>query len=186
MASNPKPYTRLTRDTSGVGTYTSLWLAGDHLMLVTASGVSENYARYDLRDIQGFFIAPTQRRLAWAIWWGALLTISLIAFASNLTGGRVPVFSTLFVVLFLGAMVANHLLSAGCAVYVVTGVQTTRLPPLCRRRQARKILDRLEPVIRAAQADLIPPVPAPPAGPPIADAPAGAVPPPANPPPPAA
>jgi hypothetical protein len=181
MAPTSKPYTRLTRDTSGVGTYTSLWLAADHLMLVTGSGVSENYARFDLRDIQGFFVTPSQRRVAWAVWWGVLFAISLVAFVSNLSGNSTPVFSTFFLLISLGALVGNHLLSQGCAVYVVTGVQTTRLPALCRRRQARRILARLEPAIRAAQADLIPAVPAAAPAAPAEAAPAP-VPPPANPP----
>jgi hypothetical protein len=157
MSTAPKTYTRLTRDTSGVGTYTSLWLAADHLMVVTASGVNESYARFDLRDVQGFFLTPTKRRMAWGLGWGAIAVTSLVVVLMSWGSRSGPIVSPIFLIVSLGALIWNHLLGEGCAVHIVTEVQTARLPPLIRMGKARKALARLQPLIEAAQADLVAP-----------------------------
>jgi hypothetical protein len=158
MPAAPKTYTRLTRDTSGVGTYTSLWLAADHFLVVTASGVNESYARFDLRDVQGFFLTPTKRRLGWGLGWGGIAVTSLIVVLMSWGSRNGPLVSPIFLVVALTALIWNHLLGEGCAVYIVTGVQTAKLPPLIRMGKARKALARLQPLIEAAQADLtVPP-----------------------------
>jgi hypothetical protein len=48
---------------------------------------------------------------------------------------------------------------------VLTGVQTAELPSLVRFKKARRILAQLQPLVAAAQADLVVPVPPVPAAP---------------------
>jgi hypothetical protein len=166
MAAEPKLYTRLTRDASGVGTYSSLWLAKDHLMIVTMTGVSESYSRVELRDVKGFFLTSSHRRALWALPWTVMTVISLFVVLTNLAPGDRLYSSPFFLGIGLTALAWNHFLGAGCKAYVVTGVQTAQLSSLVRMRKARKVLARLEGVITAAQADLVSAPPAAPDRPP--------------------
>jgi hypothetical protein len=166
MAAEPKLYTRLTRDASGVGTYSSLWLAKDHLMIVTMTGVSESYSRVDLRDVKAFFLTPSHRRTLWALPWGVMAFIALLAVLSNLAPGDRLYTSPVFLGLGLVGLAWNHFLGAGCKAYVVTGVQTAQMSSLVRMPKARKVLARLEGLIATAQADLVNAPPAAPDRPP--------------------
>jgi hypothetical protein len=155
----PKPaplYTRLTKRSASVATYSSLWLAADHLLVVTSTGYTEEYRRLRLADIKGFFVTKSDWRLAWGIPWGIAVVFSAGGIANTLISGGTPLWSVLFFGLSLGVLAWNHLLGPGCSVFVVTGVQTVKLPSLYRRPKARKVLAKLEPLIAAAQADLAP------------------------------
>lgn len=167
MPSEPRIYTRLTRNTSGLGTMASLWLADDHLMIVRSTGYTEDYARLLLRDIKGFFVTPSERRL----WWGVTWAIVAASSGSVLASSEIPVVSPFFLALALVMFIWNHLLGPGCRVHVVTGVQTAELPALVRMRKARRVLDRLQPMIEAAQAGLGGSPVAPPGPPPAFQAP---------------
>lgn len=153
MAAKPKLYTRLTRSVAGLASYSSLWLGGDHLLLVSSTGYSETYARIMLSDIQALFIIPTGRRLWWGITWGVLAGICGIRVGVSLGYGMRPVGSAIFLAVALIALALNWLWGAGCRVLVLTGVQNTKLPSLTRRRKTRAVLARLQPLIAAAQAD---------------------------------
>jgi len=155
MAASAKPYLKLTRNTVGLGRYSSLWLAPDHLMLVTSNGYSEDYARVELRDIKGFFVTETERRGWWTTAWGILAVIWALVIFASVIDKEWPVISLLLLVLTLGAIAWNHALGAGCRTYVVTGVQTAVLPSLVRTRKVNRVLARLQPLIEAAQADLV-------------------------------
>lgn len=154
MSKKPRNYARLTRARGGVGTYSSLWLAEDHLLQVVSSGFHERYQRFFLRDIKGFLVSPSRMKRNWLIFWGAVfglfLAILLLAgsdadarFGLSFPTGFAFIFALL--VLFFGR---NR------RVYVVTGVQTTELTSLARRVQVQKVLGRLQPLIETAQADL--------------------------------
>jgi hypothetical protein len=148
-------YTRLTRPAASVASYHSLWLAADHLLVVTSTGYTEKYQRLMLRDIKGFFTIASNRRANWNLPWGAAALFSGIALVIALTSRGVPYVSG---PIFSGALIAlvwNNLLGAGCRTFVITGVQTAPLPALQRWPKTRKVLARLEPLILAAQADLV-------------------------------
>jgi hypothetical protein len=156
MSKTPKTYTRLTRNSAGVGSYSSLWLANDHLMVVRSTGYTESYTRLQLSDIKAVFLASSDRRMWWAIVWTLLAGGSAFAFVFNLIWNTRPIFSAIFLAIGIAALVWNHLLGPGCRAYVVTKVQTIQLPSLVRLKRARAILlMRLEPQIVAAQADLV-------------------------------
>lgn len=154
MSKPPSPYTRLTRSAPAVGSYRSLWLADDHLLIVNSNGYTEDYRRLQFRDVQGFFLCPSDRRLWWALPWGTVAIVSGVAAGIFLSRGATPVFSTMVLVLSSLILLWNHLLGPGCRVYVVTGVQTGELPSLVRRGKTERILRRLQPLIETAQADL--------------------------------
>lgn len=160
MAASPKIYQRLTRDKSGLGTYSSLWLAADHLMLVRSSGYHEDYTQLHFGDLKGIFLTETNRRRSWGIFWGV---VALLAAAALMVGlsTRVTV-ATVMAGIFLGlagvGLLWNHLLGPGCRAYVVTGVQMAELPPLVRLKKARAVVARVAPLVAAAQAHLAVPL----------------------------
>jgi len=149
-------YQRLTRNHMGAGTYSSLWLGPDHLLLVTTTGYTEEYRRFYFRNIQVLCLEPSRRQLWWGLGLGlpagfaALMVLlgSESPLAAAITGGilGIPFFWSLA-------------LGPGCRTYLATAVQTTPLPPLSRLRKARAVVARLRPLILAAQADLAAPPP---------------------------
>ncbi|MEY2881813.1 MAG: hypothetical protein RLZZ15_4193 [Verrucomicrobiota bacterium] len=167
MARQPKLYTRLTRNASGLGVMTSLWLGPDHLMIVRSTGYTENYSRVMLRDIKGHFLTRNDRRTWFAATWAVVAGIAGIVFVVALVNRETPIGSPIFLALGVVGLVWNHLLGPGAKLFVVTGVQTLPVPSLVRLKQARRVLAKLHPLIAAAQADLVAAPPAPPPGPPV-------------------
>ncbi len=168
-------YQRLTRNRSGIGTYTSLWLGPDHLLLAASTGFNETYRRFYFRDIKAFVVSDSPRFLIWlAITGSILLFLALGALIATAATGVSPwILVPLVPTLVLFAW--NLLRGPSCNVRLVTGVQTIVMPPLSRFRQTRKVLARLAPLIEAAQSSLAAPAsPAPPALPP--EEPAGPLP----------
>lgn len=165
----PTTYTRLTRNAAGVGTYSSLWLAADHLMIVRSSGYHESYARLQLRDMKGIFLTTTDRRLGWGFFWSIIAIWGLLVVVISLLDRQAPIFSAIALVFGTTGLVWNHLLGQGCRAFVLTGVQTAELPALVRMKKARRVLMQIQPLIAQAQADLVVPIPT--ASPPSAPAP---------------
>jgi hypothetical protein len=166
MATSPKTYTRLTRDAAGLGSYSSLWLGADHLIIVRSSGYHEDYTRLHFGDMKGVFLTETKRRRWWAVGWGAIAGPSAAGLLLNLSsrGMVMAVFSSIFLVIGGVGLLWNHLLGPGCRAYVLTGVQTAELPSVRRMKQARKVVARLAPLVAAIQA---PPAAPPVSGPPV-------------------
>jgi hypothetical protein len=154
MAKIPRPYSRLTRATTSVGSYRSLWLAVDHLLVVASTGYSEEYRRIQFQNIQGFFTVASNRKNSWFLFWLFLgMFAGIIAAISYVADGK-PIVSLIFLGIAGVGVVWNHLLGPSCNVYVVTGVQTLQLPSLVRRRKAMKVFARIEPLIADAQREL--------------------------------
>ena len=159
MTGSPHEYVKLTRPVSGVGSYSSLWLARDHLLQVTSTGYTESYRRFYFHDIKAIGLMRSDRRLYWGLFWGGLGFLVLIAVgvaagygvALAWVGGSFGV-----------PLLWNFLLGPSCASVIMTGVQTERIPSLARRRKALKVLARIRPLIEEAQAALAPPGPPPP------------------------
>jgi len=132
------------------------------LLVMTSTGYTEEYRRIQFQDIQGFFTVASERRNAWAMAWIFFLLLGGIIAATNYFMGRMPVVSVIIAVLALIAAVWNHLLGPTCKVYVLTGVQRLQLPALVRRRKAKKVLAKIEPLVAEAQRELrAAPAPAP-------------------------
>lgn len=153
--SKPRVYTRLARSWFGVASYASLWVANDHLMIVSSTGYNEAYARVMLRDIKAIFVTETPRRLIWNLVWLILAAAAAIRLVFLLLRDSTPTFSVAFLIVAVIALSLSTYAGAGCRVTMITDVQTTRLPALVRRRKTRKVLARLQPLITAAQAELV-------------------------------
>lgn len=159
-------YRRLTRARSGFGTYSSLWLGPDHLLLVTSSGYSENYQRFYFRDIQAFAVADSIRfGVLNAVFGGILAFLTLIGVLSAVMGnGLSPGLVVPAIPAFI-ILVWNLALGRTCKVTLMSGVQSVALRPLSRFRRTRKVFARIVPLIEAAQAALVPPAIVEPAAP---------------------
>lgn len=137
----------------------SLWLGSDHLLFVERKGYTESYKRFYFRDIQ----AITVRRTNGRAFGNALLVVpAFICVLGVLTCTMTPanrVGITVWGIIgmpFLVAMLINSLLGEACACQLRTAVQTEDLPSIRRVRQARKILDRIRPLIVTTQGQLTP------------------------------
>lgn len=155
MANTPKLYRRLTRATARIGSYTSLWLGADHLMVVTSTGYQESYSRLQFSDLKAVFLTKTERRMWWAMGWGMIAAIGGLTLLVIILNKETPIFSLFLFVVGAVGLTWNHLLGEGCSVYVVTGVQTAELTPLVRAKKARRVIAQLQPLIAQAQADLV-------------------------------
>jgi hypothetical protein len=162
----PRTYERLSRPATSFGSYRSLWLAADHLLLVTSTGYSEDYQRLQFSDIRGFFVIPSDRRLYWHMPWVICALFSALFMVNTLYSGSLnpPVISGTILGLSVVFFVWNQLMGPTCSTFVITGVQTAPLPSLVRLRKTRKVLARIEPLIAAAQSAIAPP-PLPPEAP---------------------
>ncbi len=177
MAKIPPPYARLTRANPGIGSYSSLWLASDHLMLVVSTGYHEGYQRFLLRDIKGFFITRSRQALITASIAGACAIPLGIVGGIDWAGSGTGVVWIIFAMIAAVIGLVSWFFLRNCRVHLVTGVQTVELRPLHRTRRTRRVLAKLKPLIEAAQADLAveapavpvmpPPLPEPPQIPPL-------------------
>lgn len=163
MAKPPKVYTRLARPCVNFGAYSSLWIGKEHILQVAASGYNERYQRFYFEDIQAFIVGASNRRLGWNLFWGGLALIPGLYLLSLLLNGETPVVSAILFGIAIVFLVWNTALGPGCRVHLISKVQTVRLHALSRRRKAERVLERLRPLIEAAQAGLAPAPPASPA-----------------------
>jgi len=114
-----------------------------------------------LRDIRAFFVTGTDRRMWWNMAHGLVAGVAAVRAGLVVEQGAYPVGSAVFLGIGLAGIVWNTVLGPGCAVYVVTGVQSAKLPALTRLKKARRILARVQPMIVDAQSDLVLPSPGP-------------------------
>jgi hypothetical protein len=134
----------------------SLWLGKDHLLCIDTNAFTEKYKRFYLRDIQAIILQTTSFRLVLnLVFGGVAMLFGLIAFVGSSEPIVLGIFGSL-AGLFLLAMAANHAAGPTCVCFLRTAVQTEELPSLNRLRRARKVLNRLRPLIAQAQGQLAP------------------------------
>jgi hypothetical protein len=163
-----KEYQRLTRARSRTAfgavsvSRSCLWQGKDHLLRIDSSGYTESYKRFYFRDIQAVTIVATKRRVVLN---GVLLVplvICLVGLATNLFplpkgNAAASIAWAVFTVIFAVPLLINNMLGPTCTCYLRTAVQTEELSSLNRVRRARKVLDRIRPLITAAQGSQPPP-----------------------------
>ncbi len=163
-------YQRLTRSRARAQfavvyrTRSALWLGGDHLLLVETNGFTENYKRFYFRDIQTITMHETGRGRVWNfILGGVLLLCTFVMFFTLASaapgrwdGGEIAGEITLatVMVIFAGFFVAGLLAGPTCKTRLQTAVQVEELGSLQRVRQTRKVMDRIRPLIVAAQGQI--------------------------------
>jgi hypothetical protein len=160
-------YKRLTRARAS-GTFaiafmsrSSLWLGDDHILCVNSTGYSETYKRFYFRDIQSIILCATKRRVVWNWILGILAALCLARcnFGSLFKGEphtETMVFLSIAIFGFGIPLLFNNLSGRTCTCQLRTAVQIENLPSLCRVRQTRKVLEKIRPLIAAAQGEISP------------------------------
>ena len=150
-AASAREYRRLPgRKWTPLGSVT-LWIGGDHVLLVELRGFTETYRRFYFRDVQAialrriertdrrallgflalmFLLAAVTPGAPWKVFWGSLSGLLFLALAVDLARGP------------------------GCACTLRTALQTVELRSLRRLRTARRVIERLEPFIELEQGTL--------------------------------
>ncbi|HMJ89601.1 MAG TPA: hypothetical protein VK530_07275 [Candidatus Acidoferrum sp.] len=130
-----------------------LYLGEDHIMAVQSVGYSESYKRFFFADIQAFVVRKTAIGQIWNGVWGLIaIFFALIAIAvddtigSSILGGIAGFFAI--------CVLINTAMGPMCTCHVKTAVQTERLIGTNRMRTAKKLLDRVRPLIAAAQGEM--------------------------------
>jgi hypothetical protein len=165
-----KKYQRLTRPRARsqfavvYRTRSALWLGDDHLLLVETSGFTENYKRFYFRDIQTITVQETRRGHVWNIILGGVLfliiLVTILAIPKSMpahwSGGEIGggVFLAILVAIFTTLFLASLLAGPTCKTLLQTAVQIEELASLCRVRQTRKIMDKIRPLMVAAQGQI--------------------------------
>jgi hypothetical protein len=146
-------YKKLSSQRHHGSNYSRLWLAEDHVLLVTTTGYTEEYRRFFFADIQAVFIRKTKAGTVanWALVCIAIVLAVLGIFVSEAFILCVVVAG--FCLLFAGF---NALLGPTCLVEIQTAVARQELPPLHRLRPSKKIVARLLPLVTAAQGETTP------------------------------
>ena len=160
-----KEYARLTRSavySSGrlvvaLSSRQSLWLAQDHLLSIRSNRFIEEYKRFYFRDIQALTIRKTRRRQLWNIVLCLLMLICVGLFMSQMTqsGFSRDLWPWFVLLALVGVpLLINNLRGPSCTCYIRTAVQVEELPSLNRLRKVHKIVQRIRPLITAAQGEL--------------------------------
>ena len=148
------PYQKLPGDFRGLLRRNTLWLGGDHLLLVDSSRFSETYKRFYLRDIQTIVVRRTPR-FALPYYWVLLALAALIGMLIGFTPFRQILFWPPFAVL---AGVVIYLYAASmfqsCTCHLITRVNNVELPSLFRLRSAQRFVELMIPRLIAAQGEL--------------------------------
>ena len=163
MPAREKEYRRLP----GVGTRgqglvsvvairSRLWLGKDHLLCIDSQGFSEDYKRFYFRDIQAIIL---RRNAHGKMLNGGVGALGLIAAALGLVlfsaGSMIgAIVSASFAGFFLLVLLINVARGPTGVCHLRTAVQIEELPSLNRVRRARKVLNRIRPLIAEAQGRL--------------------------------
>ncbi len=151
-----KEYQRLTRTAvrGFVGiTRASLWLGSDHVLCVDTTGYSETYKRFYFRDIQAITVRGAAVRNVWTMVLAVTVFLLVIIGLANDSPGKEVCLSLAGLALL--ALIINVMRGPTCSCQIRTAVQIEPLP-ISRVRVARKVLDRLRPLIASAQGQLSP------------------------------
>ena len=129
----------------------SLWLGEDHLLSVKTWGFREEYRRFYFDDIQAISVRRTNR---W-MWSGAVAGVFLAGclVAALALGAEREAQITFFVLAALPAVLLawNLALGPSCLTTATTAVQTEELSALNRVRQVERVMEKVRPLIWAAQ-----------------------------------
>jgi len=131
----------------------NLWLGKDHLLCVETEGFTENYRRFYFRDIQAITLQRTNRALVWTLVSGmftVLFFLIVLASDQNATKFTFGIFAGVAAM----PLILNLLYGPTCKCELRTAVQTENVPSMSRVRRARKVLDRIRPLIAEAQGQL--------------------------------
>ena len=138
------PYTRVGPRSGNMLGKSSLWIAADHLLLVINHYFTEDYLRFDLRDIQALVVCRRPRFVIPSGLFFALIAALLVTLTGSI--GRRPLLSTIgwTVLIVLGGAWGAVSLWWSCTCHIQTAVGVKAVPSLHRIWQARTALQLLE------------------------------------------
>jgi hypothetical protein len=135
------------------GKRVQLWLGDDHLLIVDWDGAREYYKRIRYQDIQSIIVhRTTEGRVVNALLGGIILLFTIFGLTAGDTVGTIILL--VIAAVFGLILLANYVSGPTCKCQLRTAVQTEELYSLRRLPNARKALDRLRPLITAAQGTL--------------------------------
>ena len=157
MTRNKKKYQRLPgKKKSFIIGYHTLWQGPDHLLSVYSRFGIEDYRRFYFTDIHSLIVHKTVTGKIQNLIIGLFLLIfSLMAFTLD---NGLEIFGGIMAGCFLIFLSVNWLLGPTCVVHLRTAVQNEKLPSLHRLRNAKKVMDRVKPLIETIQGQLTPEV----------------------------
>jgi len=157
MARIEEEYVRLPgrRYTSLSFTRNSLWLGKDHLLHVINRGYTEEYKRFDYRDIQAVLLRATPAGTIISVVLGVIagINVALLALGRFVWSwdriALIPlaISSAFWVFCFLIELAAG----STCSCHLRTAVQYEPLPSLFRIRKAHRAIDLLRARIENVQ-----------------------------------
>lgn len=147
------PYTKLTPRHHTLGGYTQLWLASDHLLLLSNTRFAEEYKRFSFADIQSIVVTrlPSQlvlqivmilAVLAWMSLWFAVDS-RFAKWAFEISGA-----------LALLWPIVDIVRGPRCRCFLRTRITGELLAPVSRQKTADRFLALLCPVVESAQGAL--------------------------------
>jgi hypothetical protein len=147
------PYTKLTPRRRTFGGYTQLWLASDHLLLLSNTRLSEQYKRFSFSDIQAIVVTqlPSQLVLQIVMILAALAWMSLWFFVDSKFARWAIEISGLLALLW---PIVDITRGPRCRCFLRTRVSGEILASVYRMKTADKVLALLRPVIESAQGAL--------------------------------
>jgi len=133
-----------------------LYLGPDHLLQVTSNGFSETYKRFFFRDIQVISLHKTATGTIWNVVWAGLTAMfALIAAVVAWSGDAGSIVLWILAGLMAGFLGLNLAWGPTCACYIQTAVQQQRLFSMSRIPRARKLINRVKPLLAEAQATAV-------------------------------
>ncbi len=147
-------YTLLARSSPlGTPVRATLWLGDDHLLHVRQHLTEDQYRRFYFKDIHWIRVFQDSRGLITCILLGLL--VSTAAFFFLLSGSlAIRIFWSLIGVPSFILLLLYMSGGRSCSVWIGTAIGEMRLLAPSRMKQARRVLETIEPLIREAQADL--------------------------------
>ena len=127
------------------------------MLVVESNGYAEKYKRFYFKDIQALTIRKTKAGLIrWIVMGVGILFFAVVALATIPNDEAAPWICGSLAFLLLIIAVCDAIPGTTAACTMRTAVQVEALPSLNRVRRARKVLERLKPMIASAQGTMTP------------------------------
>lgn len=137
-----------------------LWFGQDHLLLVSSTGISEDYKRFYFKDIQAFNIIKTRNHMILMIIGFLLLGItaglSVWLYKLDNHNAEMLIPGSIIGFIFICYLAWLFIKGPSCKSFVYSSVQKERLTPLKTIKKARKFLGIILPKIEASQGTMDP------------------------------
>ena len=133
----------------------TVWMAHDHLLLISRTGFTETYKRFYFRDIQAVIIRKTTTAFVCNIIL-MILALAFILLAASLSDTTARIIWALIGAFFALLALASIWRGPSCVTHIKTAVQTEHLAAWHRMRATRKGMAMIRPRLVEAQGQFDP------------------------------